>query len=341
MLANLKNKPVIGITMGDPAGVGAEVIVKALSDPAVRNRGRFIIYGLHELLAYNADSFELDVFWQRDQHENINCKYIQSIAVADYDEINWNGNKKHQPSRLGGKASMRFVLDAIEDARRKKIDAIVTAPICKESWKLANYKYPGHTELLTEKCYAPRSAMMFVGGPFRVVLATIHEALFEIRHRFIIGRVFDPIDLAHQALRDYFGIKKPKIAVCGLNPHAGENGQFGDEEQRIIAPAILMAQEAGIDAVGPFPADTLFHSALQGKYDVIAAMYHDQGLIPIKLMAFDKSVNVTVGLPIIRTSVDHGTAFDIAGTNQANPGSMTAALHLACDMAEAKMQKRQ
>jgi 4-hydroxythreonine-4-phosphate dehydrogenase len=214
-----------------------------------------------------------------------------------------------------------------------KIDAIVTAPISKESWKLAKFNFPGHTELLTKRTRAKCSAMMFVGGPFRVVLATIHEGLFEIRHSFTIGRVFTPIDLVNDALIKWFGIAKPRIAVAALNPHASEAGQFGDEEKRIISPAILMAQEAGIQVEGPFPADTLFYKALQrNHYDAIVAMYHDQGLIPVKMLAFDKAVNVTIGLSIIRTSVDHGTAFDIAGKNRANPNSMKAAIRLACDM---------
>ena len=146
--------------------------------------------------------------------------------------------------------------------------------------------------------------MMFVGGPFRVVLASVHEALFDVRHRFTIGRIFDPVDLANDALKQWFGIEHPRIAVAALNPHAGDDGRFGDEEKRIISPAILMAQEVGIDVVGPFPADTLFYKALDRRYDAIIAMYHDQGLIPIKMLAFDKAVNVTIGLPIIRTSTN-------------------------------------
>ena len=331
-----RDKPVIGVTMGDPAGVGPEVIVKALADAEVRRRARFVIYGLNELLAYSADMAELETFWWRDQHDRIERWYPQSVVVADYDEINWFANSKVGASRRGGEASMRFVCDAIDDARSGKIDAVVTGPICKESWQMAEYKYPGHTELFTDRCRARQSAMMFVGGPFRVVLATIHEGLFELRHQFKIGKVFTPIDLANEALQEYFGVSRPRIAVCALNPHAGESGQFGDEEERIISPAILMAQEVGINVEGPFPADTLFYKALDGEYDAIVTMYHDQGLIPIKLLAFDKAVNVTIGLPIIRTSVDHGTAFDIVGRNQANPNSMKAALHLACDMAERK-----
>lgn len=332
-----RKKPIIGITMGDPAGLGPEVIIKALADPDIRRRGRYIIYGLGELLGYSADMAEIDIFWWRCQHEQVNYSIVRGVLVSDYDEITWFPNQASKPSRNGGIASMRFICDAIDDARRGKIDAIVTGPICKESWQLAGYKYPGHTELLTNRCRAKVSAMMFVGGPFRVVLATIHQGLFEIRHRFTIGKVFDAIDLANDALKKWFGIARPRVAVAALNPHAGESGQFGDEESRIISPAILMAQEAGIDVVGPFPADTLFYQALKtGQYDVIVAMYHDQGLIPLKMVAFDKAVNVTLGLDIIRTSVDHGTAFDIVGRNIGNPGSMKCALRLACEMAERK-----
>ena len=339
MPVNGRDKPVIGVTMGDPAGVGAEVIVKALTEPDIRLRGRFVVYGMNELLTYAADKAELDVFWWRDQHERVRRDCPYGVVVADYDEINWQGNKHAKSSELGGQASMRFVSDAVDDALAGKIDAIATAPISKESWRLAGYKYPGHTEMLTNRCRAKCSAMLFVGGPFRVVLATIHVGLFDARHYLRIGTVFTPIDLANDALKKFFGIEKPKIAVAALNPHAGEAGQFGDEERRIISPAILMAQEAGIDVVGPFPADSLFHQALDGRYDVIVAMYHDQGLIPVKMLAFDEAVNVTIGLPIIRTSVDHGTAFDIAGRNQASPNSMKAALRLACGMAQVKSGK--
>ena len=334
------DKPVIGVTMGDPAGIGPEVIVKALAEPEVRRRARFVVYGLNELLTYAADMSELEVFWWRDQHERVRRDCPYSVVVADYDEINWLANHRARATALGGEASMRFVADAVTDAEQHQIDAIVTAPISKESWKLAGYKYPGHTEFLTDRCRAKRSAMLFVGGPLRIVLATIHTGLFDVRHRFRIGTVFTPIDLVNDALKEWFGIAQPKIAVAALNPHAGEEGQFGDEEKRVIGPAILMAQEAGINVVGPFPADTLFYNALDGRYDAIVAMYHDQGLIPVKLLAFDKAVNVTIGLPVIRTSVDHGTAFDIAGHNKANPNSMKAALHLACDMAEVRRNRK-
>ena len=171
------------------------------------------------------------------------------------------------------------------------------------------------------------------------MLATIHQALFDIRHCFTIGCVFNPMDLADQALRDWFGIENPRLGVAGLNPHAGEDGQFGDEEQRIMAPAILLANEAGINATGPLPADTIFLKALDGEFDAVVAMYHDQGLIPIKLLAWRDAVNLTLGLPIIRTSPDHGTAFDIAAKDIADPSSMKAAIKLAIELAKKKAGK--
>jgi 4-hydroxythreonine-4-phosphate dehydrogenase len=178
--------------------------------------------------------------------------------------------------------------------------------------------------------------MMFVAGPLKVALATIHEALFEVRHKFNIGCVFEPIDLLNDALKQYFNIDNPRIGVAALNPHAGENGQFGDEEQRIISPAILLAQEQGINCSGPFPADTIFLQAVRGEFDAVVAMYHDQGMIPVKLLNFEHAVNITIGIPIIRTSPAHGTAFDIAGRNLASAAGMKAAILTAIQMAKTK-----
>jgi 4-hydroxythreonine-4-phosphate dehydrogenase len=234
---------------------------------------------------------------------------------------------------MGGEASMRFCVDAIEAAKKNIVDAVVTAPIAKESWKLAGYHYPGHTELFAQKTGSRHYNMAFVGGPLKVVLATVHMPLMGLWGKLNIGTVFQPIELMHQAMVDWFGIAKPRLAVCGVNPHASENGQFGDEEERVISPAIFMAREQGIDATGPYPPDTVFLKARDGHFDAVVAMYHDQGLIPVKLLAFDQAVNVTLGLPIIRTSPDHGTAFDIVGRNRANPGSMRAAIQLAIDLA--------
>lgn len=329
------NELVIGITMGDPGGIGPEIVVKALSDPAIRRLAKFIIFGLDEQLEYAADLIETEPFWLRHPHEKLSRDYPRQVVVADYDEYSvpaW----VHHPTQISGEASMRFCLDAIDAAKHGIIDAVVTAPISKTSWHMAGGRWPGHTEMLADRCKSPRKVMMFVAGPLKLALATIHESLFEIRHKFTIGCVFEPIDLLNDALKKYFGIEKPKIAVAGLNPHAGEDGQFGDEEQRIISPAILLAQEAGIDCCGPYPADTLFHQALHGKFDAVVAMYHDQGLIPIKLVAFDKAVNVTIGLPIIRTSPGHGTAFDIAGKGIANANAMKEAIRVAVQMAKTK-----
>ncbi len=329
---------VIGITMGDPGGIGPEIVVKALSDPAIRRLAKFIIFGQDEQLEYAADLIEVEPFWLRHPHEKLSRDYPRQVVVADYDEYA-TPSGMHKPNAVAGQASLQFCADAIDAAQRGIIDAVVTAPISKTSWKLASSPWTGHTEMLQEKCKSPRKVMMFVAGPLKLALATIHEGLFDIRHKFTIGCVFTPIDLLNDALKDYFGIKRPRIAVAGLNPHAGEDGQFGDEEKRIISPAILLAQEMGIDAHGPFPADTLFCQALDGKYDGVVAMYHDQGLIPVKMVAFDKAVNVTIGLPIIRTSPGHGTAFDIAGKGAANANSLKEAIRVAVQMANAKQNQ--
>ncbi len=329
------NEIVIGITMGDPGGIGPEIVVKALSDPMIRREAKFIIFGMEEQLAYAADAVEIDPYWLRHQHEKISRDYPRNVVVADYDEFSFPG-WSHGPNKISGEASIKFCLDAIDAAKDGIIDALVTAPISKVRWNLAGCDWPGHTEMLAERCKSPRKVMMFVAGPLKVALATIHEPLFEVRHKFTIGCVFEPIDLLNTALQDYFGIKKPRIGVAGLNPHAGEQGQFGDEEQRIISPAIMLCRENGVNCQGPIPADTLFLRATQGQFDGVVAMYHDQGMIPVKMLAFDKAVNVTIGIPIIRTSPCHGTAFDIADKSIASADSMTEAIRLAIEMARIK-----
>jgi 4-phospho-D-threonate 3-dehydrogenase / 4-phospho-D-erythronate 3-dehydrogenase len=326
-------KPLIGITMGDPAGIGAEVTLKALSDPQIRQLGRFIIYGLNEAIEYAADLAEISPFWFRLPHEVVPASIESGVIVADFDEVSYPSMQIHGPTAEGGVASMRFLDAAIRGVTHGQAEAIVTAPISKESWHLAGYKFPGHTEKLGYTFRTRKVTMMFIGGKLRVALASIHEPLFDLRNSFTIGRVFTPIDHMAEALSRWFGIEHPRIAVCGLNPHAGENGLFGDEEERIIRPAITMAREAGWFVEGPFPADTLFRKALQGHYDGVVAMYHDQGLIPIKLIAFESSCQMTLGILLVRTSVDHGTAFDIAGQNLASPESMKTAIRIACEVA--------
>ena len=341
-------KPTVAITMGDPCGIGAEIIVKALADESLRRRARFVIYGMNEQLAYAADLAEVEPFWWRMQHDAEPTEKWQGggALVLDYDEFSLLESamiSRHPAAtKEGGLASYTFVEDAISDAKLKPddprhVDAIVTAPICKESWRLAGKKWPGHTELLARRFNVKRSAMMFVSPHLRVVLVTIHVPLMELRNLITIGRIFDPIDLGHQACLD-MGIKRPRIAVCGLNPHASEGGLFGDEEERLITPAIELARRHGMIVDGPFPADTIFGAAVRGKYDLVVAMYHDQGLIPVKLLAWDSAVNTTLGLPVVRTSPDHGTAFDIAGKGTANPGSMKSAIELAVEMAVSRLR---
>ncbi|MFH1418288.1 MAG: 4-hydroxythreonine-4-phosphate dehydrogenase PdxA [Planctomycetota bacterium] len=336
-----RDVPTIGITMGDPAGIGAEVAIKALADHSLRERANFIVYGLHEHIACASDLAELLPFWKRMPQVDVAAGNAppsppQGVVIADFDDCPINGRLLRKPTAEAGRASMRFLDEAITAAQQRRIDAIVTGPIDKTAWGMAGFRYAGHTELLADRCKTSRVTMMFAAGPLRVALASIHVALFDLRHAFTIGLVFQPIDLLHQALRDWYGISRPRIAVAGLNPHAGEHGRFGDEETRVIEPAMEMARNAHIDAVGPFPADTLFWRAAQGEFDGVVAMYHDQALIPVKLLAFDRAVNVTLGLPIIRTSVDHGTAYDIVGKNAADPGSMKAAIRLAIELAEGR-----
>jgi 4-hydroxythreonine-4-phosphate dehydrogenase len=244
------------------------------------------------------------------------------------------------PADDPGDASFRWVERAIAmslaaPADPMHADAVVTAPISKEAWKLAGHgEFPGHTELLAARTGTKRFGMMFVGPRLRVILATAHVPLMKVASRLTEDRILETIELGAEGCRR-LGIPRPRIAVCGLNPHAGENGLLGDEDRRLIAPAIARVARNGIDATGPHPADTVFNAAVAGRYDLVVAMYHDQGLIPAKLLDRDRTVNLTAGLPTIRTSPDHGTAFDIAGKNRAEDGSMKAAIDLAIRMTTA------
>lgn len=329
--------------MGDPGGVGPEVLVRALSERSRRGSARFVIHGSSSAMNDAAHACGVEPFWWR-----VDARSDLAPTLASHDVVLLDEDPRlidegvaigfpRRACRLSGGLSFDWVLRAIEDTRRPagdplRADAIVTAPINKEAWALAGRsRYPGHTELLAQRLHARRSAMMFVGDRLRVVLATVHIPLNEIRDKLTIGVVHNAIDLGHEACRR-LGIARPRIAVCGLNPHAGENGLLGDEEQRLIDPAIDLAVNAGIRAEGPFPGDTIFNAAVAGRYDLVVAMYHDQGLIPVKLLERDLAVNVTLGLPCVRTSPDHGTAFDIAGGGRADPGSMASAIDLAVRM---------
>lgn len=335
--------PRIAVTMGDPLGIGPEIVVKALGDAKRRAGARFVVLGLEECLRAAADRAKVKPFWTSvDASKPVGAKdasgevlVLDDPRFADAATLARAGEAR--PSREGGAASFQWVEDAVALTKRPaddplKCDAIVTAPISKEAWVLAGKgKYPGHTELLATRYQSKRAAMLFDSPGLRVILATIHIPLLSVSDTLTIGRVFDPLDLGNDALKR-LGIARPRIAVCGLNPHAGEGGLFGDEEERVIAPAIRLAQEAGIDARGAFPADTVFNRTVRGEFDLVVAMYHDQGLIPVKLLAWDTAVNVTLGLPVVRTSPDHGTAFDIVGKNKADAGSFERAVDLAVRM---------
>ena len=337
----MESPPVIGITVGDPQGIGAEIVVKALADPDTREQARFVVYGRNDLMTLAADRAGIHPYWYRVAQgtERARGELLPPVTVIDYTDGDESPIQLVEPgpSKQGGVISKQFVESAIADAmldpmHQRHLDAIVTAPICKESWALAGFRWPGHTELLAARTKAKQQAMAFVSPRLRVVLATAHVPLMDVKNVLTIGRVFDAIDMGNNLCHE-LGIDEPRIAVCGLNPHAGENGLLGDEDLRIITPAVDVANQHGINASGPHPADTIFIAAASGNYDLVVAMYHDQGLIPVKLLGWNSAVNVTLGLPLVRTSPDHGTAFDIAGTNRAQADSMQHAISLAASLA--------
>ena len=266
-------------------------------------------------------------------------RVLEVCTPVIYGRIYTPGVQTGVLSAEAGRAAYAAIRAAVDDAMSGAVDAIATAPINKEAFALAGLPWHGHTELLAHLTGAPSVAMMFHADALRVVLATIHEPLAAVPRLLTREVVEGVIRLTAREL-PRFGFPAPRLAVCGLNPHAGEGGVLGDEEQRIIGPAIAACAADGIDVQGPFPADTLFVRASRGAFDAVVACYHDQGLIPVKLLAFGTSVNVTLGLPIIRTSVDHGTAFDIAGRNAADPGSMIAAVRLAATLAAGRIADR-
>jgi len=331
--------PVIGITMGDPAGVGPEIIVKALSDSRIYQICKPIVLGDYGVILRAAGILGLEA--QIDITEDIRAEKYQAgtISVLNLSNLDTSGLIFGKPDKRFGKAVVEYIKAGTRLALNGEIDALTTAPINKEVINKAGYPYPGHTELLAELTHAKEYVMMLAGERLRVALVTIHCSLRNVARLLNTQRIATIIRVTNDSLKTYFNISNPRIAVASLNPHGGEGGIFGDEEERIIIPAINRVREAGIDAIGPLPPDTLFYYAVQGEYDVVVCMYHDQGLIPLKLLSFQDAVNVTLGLSVIRTSVDHGTAYDIAGTGKANAASLTNAILLAASMADKRKER--
>jgi len=319
MKLDAKEKSLIGITMGDPGGIGPEVILKALTSPEIRAAANYVVIGSEKVLSNISDRVLSD-----------------NISVLDLDNFTVNNALSHKPLPDSGKASVEYILKGLDLAINGKIDALVTAPISKEAIKLAGYNYAGHTELLKEKTSVENVVMFMVGKGLRVSFVTTHLAVNEISGAINQENVFSTIQITATGLKTFFGIDQPKIAVCGLNPHCGDGDRFGTEERDVIIPAIERAQEMGINCHGPLSADTVFNKALNGEFDIVVVQFHDQGAIPIKMHAFDSGVNITLGIPVIRTSPTHGTAFDIAGKGIADPGSMIEAIKTAVMMKEAR-----
>ncbi|HKY62761.1 MAG TPA: 4-hydroxythreonine-4-phosphate dehydrogenase PdxA [bacterium] len=294
----------IGVTMGDPLGIGAEIILKALS--RWKGRSSIKVFG--------------------DPH------LLKELPRGELQPISLGSSGRKPTAEEAGQASVAYLDAAMAAWRSGGIDALVTAPIAKHHVNLAGFPFPGHTEYLAAQTKTEKFAMMMAGPKLKVTLVTIHEPLKRVPELLSVAKILETIEITHRALRERFGIAKPRLAVCGLNPHAGEEGLLGREEIELIAPAIAEARRRGFDCAGPKVPDAVFHEAYQGNWDALVCMYHDQGLIPFKMVHFADGVNVTLGLPLVRTSPDHGTAFDIAGQGKADPSSMIAALKLAEEM---------
>ncbi len=337
---------VIGITMGDPAGIGAEIVLKALNDRKVYEKCIPVVIGDYEALK-DANEF---------CHLNLSLNEISNVSDAkgeygtvDYINMGYlspNSWKYKMPQVLCGEASFNYIIKAIDLALKHEISAVITAPINKESIHMAGHHYSGHTEIFAEYTHTPKYAMLLASGPLRVIHVSTHVSLREACERATKKRVLEVIKLAEEGMR-LLGINNPVIGVAGLNPHCSENGLFGYEEEQEIIPAIQEAQAQGINVVGPEPPDTVFVKCLGGKYDIVIAMYHDQGHIPLKLAGFKldpntntytsmSGINCTIGLPVIRASVDHGTAYGKAGEGRANEESMLDAIYAGIEMARNK-----
>ncbi len=326
-------KPVIAITMGDPSGIGPEVILKGLSSYRWQNVCLPLVVGSPEALEREKKNLGIDFDFEvvenpEDVSESAQVPVLPGNFTLSSRDITY-GNLSH----TGARAVVDWIEIAVSMTMKGFADAICTAPLNKAVLKdRADFKYPGHTEFLASLTNTGRFVMMLAGKKLRVSLVTIHCPLVKVPELITKESVLNTISITADALARDFGIASPRLAVAGLNPHAGEDGKFGKEEIEIITPAVKEAIKLGINVQGPFPPDTVYRSAYEGKFHAVVSMYHDQGLIPLKLVHFSDAVNVTLGLPIVRTSVDHGTAYDIAGKGAADPTSFIEALLLASEM---------
>ena len=331
-----KTAPLIAISIGDAAGIGPEVTLKAAAAISRRDNAPALIaigdLAVMSDAAARLPGVQKPVGWH--PGGDLPANGLPVLAVG---ELNTQARRPGKPSVEGGDASFRYVEAGARMARAGEVDALVTAPISKQMWERAGHHFPGHTELLAKIARARHWRMMFAGSELRLALVTVHVGLAKVASMLTAKAVFDTIAILDRHLRENEGAVRPRIGVLGFNPHAGENGLFGSEEIEVIAPAIRRAQRREIDALGPLAPDTAFvRPAGRFGFDAAVAMYHDQGLIALKTLEFDRAVNVTIGLPFIRTSPDHGTAFDIAGQGRANPSSMIAAIEYAWRAARAR-----
>jgi 4-hydroxythreonine-4-phosphate dehydrogenase len=329
----MNEKPLIAITMGDPAGIGPEIIAKVFDTGEVFSHCRPVIVGNAGVMKKIVEDLRLSVYMRTigtiaEAVPASGKADVLHLANVDLAKHHWG-----RPNAASGKAVVEYVKLAAELAMSQMVDAIVTAPINKEMMNAAGFDYSGHTELLASLTNSTNYGMMFVGGGLKLILVTIHHAISDLPRLITRDRVLRTIRLAQAAMQG-FGIEKPRVGVAAFNPHASEGGLFGHEELNEILPAVLAARGEGINASDPLPADTLFFKARNNYFDIVVAMYHDQGLAPLKMLAFGNAVNVTVGLPIIRTSVDHGTAYDIAGKGCADPSSLLEAVKLAAQISK-------
>lgn len=329
--------PLLAITMGDPAGIGPEIIVTALTDPSVRNLCVPLVLGdrLAMQRALQTCNSRLTLVSVTSPSEAINLP-VNNIPLLELSNLQADDMRYGAPSEQAGDAVYRYIRRAAELCLTGQVHAMATAPISKEAMHRAGHHYPGHTELLAELCRCDDFVMMLAGDVLRVALVTIHEALVNVPQLITTARVLKTLRVTAAGVAPLCRNAAPRMAVLALNPHCGEGGMFGTEEVGAIIPAIATARAEGLDVHGPFSADTFFHFAVQEPppYDAVVAMYHDQGLIPLKMRHFDDGINITLGLPIIRTSVDHGTAYNLAGSGTASAISMLAAIRTAAQLAD-------